>query len=171
MIITRTLATAFGVGLAVIALAVAGVFYLQRGAHLELTGKVLKVRTLALDDNSSLAAVDFRVTDPSDYPFQVHSVTVILEDKSGNSTEGQTVSEMDTHRVFASLPLLGEQYNDVLKERDRVGPHATADRMVMARFELPESKIGQRGRILVRIEEVDGAVAEISEPKQGARVP
>ena len=165
MIISKTLATAFGVGLAVIALAVAGIFYVQRGAHLELNGKVLKVRTVPLDENSSLAAIDFRVSDPSDYPFQVRSVTVILEDSSGNGAEGQTASEMDTRRVFAGIPLLGQQYNDVLKERDRVGAHASADRMVMARFEVPESKLEGRRRFLLRIEEVDGLVSEIKETR------
>jgi len=163
--ISKTFVTAFGVGLAVIALAVAGIFIMQRGAHLQLPGKVLKVRTVPLDENSTLVAVDFRVTDPSDYPFQVHSVTVVLEDAAGNGSEGQTVSEMDTRRVFAGLPLLGQQYNDVLKERDRIGAHATADRMVMVRFELPESKLVARRRFLVRIEEVDGVVSEVAETK------
>lgn len=165
MTISRTLVTAFGVGLAVIALAVAGVFYMQRGAHLELPGKILKVRTVPLDDNSSLAVIDFRVSDPSDYPFQVHSVTVILEDPSGNGAEGQTTSEMDTKRVFAGMPVIGQQYNDVLKERDRIGAHATADRMVMARFEVPEAKLAGRRRFLLKIEEVDGVTSEITEAK------
>lgn len=157
--------TAFGVGIAVIALAVAGIFYIQRGAHLALPGKVLKVRTVPLDDNSSLAVIDFRVTNSSDYPFQVHSVTVVLEDAAGNGTEGQTASEMDVRRVFAGMPLLGKQYNEVLKERDRIGPHSTADRVVMARLEVPEQKLAARRRFLVRIEEVDGAVSEFGETK------
>ena len=165
MTVSRTLATAFGIGLVAIALAVAGVFYMQRGAHLELPGKVLKVRTVPLDDNSSLAVIDFRVTDPSDYPFQVHNVTVTLEDPAGNGSEGQTTSEMDAKRVFAGMPLLGQQYNDVLKDRDRIGAHASADRMVMARFEVPEAKLAGRRRFLIRIEEVDGVTSEIAESR------
>ena len=35
---------AFGVGLAIIALAVGGIFLMQRGDRIELPGKILKVR-------------------------------------------------------------------------------------------------------------------------------
>ena len=45
----KNFAIAFGVGLACIVAAVFGVFFIQRGAHMELPGKVLKVSTAALD--------------------------------------------------------------------------------------------------------------------------
>ncbi len=47
--------------------------------------------------------------------------------------------------------------------RDKLPPHTSWDRMVAARFEVPESKLQARKRFLVRIEEVDGPVTEISE--------
>ena len=74
---------AFGVGLAIIALAVGGIFLMQRGDRIELPGKILKVRTAPLDENSSIAVIDFRMTNPSDILFEVRTVTVELEDKSG----------------------------------------------------------------------------------------
>ena len=43
----NTFAIAFGIGLAVIALAVGGIFFMQRGDKIELPGKILKVRTAA----------------------------------------------------------------------------------------------------------------------------
>jgi len=143
--------------------AVGSVFYMQRGAHLTLPGKVLKVRTAPLDDNSSIAVIDFRVTNPSDYNFMTKSVTIVLEDPSGNQTEGQTSSEMDAQRLFAGLPILGEKFNESLKQRDKVAPHSTIDRMVAARFEVPESKLAARKRFLVRVEEVDGMVSEFAD--------
>jgi hypothetical protein len=162
---SKTLVIAFAIGIAVIAVAVGSVFFMQRGAHLSLPGKVLKVRTAPLDDNSSIAVIDFRVTNPSDYNFMAKSVTIVLEDTSGNQTEGQTSSEMDAQRLFAGLPILGEKYNESLKQRDKVAPHATLDRMVAARFEVPESKLTARKRFLVRVEEVDGMVSEFAEQK------
>ena len=60
---------ALGGGLVAVVCMVGFVFYVQRGAHIELTGKVLKVRTAPLDENASIAAVDFRVSDPADYGF------------------------------------------------------------------------------------------------------
>ncbi|HUK17119.1 MAG TPA: hypothetical protein VLW65_11930 [Bryobacteraceae bacterium] len=160
---SKTLVIAFAIGIVVIAVAVGSVFYMQRGAHLTLPGKVLKVRTAPLDDNSSIAVIDFRVTNPSDYNFMTKSVTIVLEDPSGNHTEGQTSSEPDAKRLFAGLPILGEKYNESLKQRDKVGPHSTVDRMVAARFEVPESKLAARKRFLVRVEEVDGMVSEFAD--------
>jgi len=163
--ISKTLAITFAIGIAVIAVAVGGIFYMQRGAHMVLPGRVLKVRTAPLDENSAIAVIDFRITNPADYTFMAKNVTVVLEDASGNQTEGQTSSELDAQRLFAGLPLLGEKFNESLKERDKVLPRASVDRMVAARFELPEAKLAARKRFLVRIEEVDGLVSELAEKK------
>ena len=55
------------VGLGVVACAVAGVLYMQRGAHTELKGAVLKVRTQAMDEKSAVAVVDFRFANPATF--------------------------------------------------------------------------------------------------------
>lgn len=160
---SKTLAIAFVVGIACIAIAVSGVFYAQRGAHVDLAGKALKVRTTELDEKSSLAVVDFRISNPSDYPFMVRTVTMIMEDGAGKQIEGQTVSEPDAKRVFEGIPLLGQKYNASLIMRDKLPPKESWDRMVAARFEVPEAQLQARKRLLVRIEEVDGKVVEIAE--------
>ena len=51
-------AAAFGIGLVVIAIAIGGIFYMQRGDRIELPGKIIKVRTAPLDEESSIAIVD-----------------------------------------------------------------------------------------------------------------
>ena len=76
-----------GIGLVVVALGIAGVFYMQRGAHLELKGAILKVRTQAMDENSSVAVIDFRFVNPSNYPFVVKEVEVTMVDKDGKTVE------------------------------------------------------------------------------------
>lgn len=162
---SKTLMIGFAIGIAVLAVAVGSVFYKQRGAHMTLPGKVLKVRTAPLADNSSVAVVDFRVTNPSDYNFMAKSVTLVLVDASGNQTDGETASELDAQRLFAGVPLLGQKYNESLKERDKVAPHSTVDRMVAARFEVPETTLQARKHFLVRVEEVDGMVSEFAEQK------
>src|SRR5690349_20997931 len=82
----------FAIGLVVIAIAVAGVFWLQRGSHLELKGSVLKVRTAPMDESSSVAVIDFRFTNPSDVLFVVRTVDVTMEDKDGKVYQGEPVS-------------------------------------------------------------------------------
>jgi hypothetical protein len=154
---------AFAIGIALIAIAVAGVLYMQRGARVGLTGKVLKVRTAPLDDNSSTVVVDFRFANPADVVFVVRTVTVLMEDNAGTEYLGQTIAEVDARRMFEGLPLLGQKYNDTLLMGDKIPSRSTQDRMVAARFEAPEARLEARKRFLVRIEDVDGPVTELSE--------
>jgi len=162
----KELAVPFGIGLGVILIAVVGVLYMQRGAHIELKGSVLKVRTMPLDERTSLAVVDFRFVNPADYPFVVRTCTVVVEGPSGNTTEGTSVTEIDARRVFDYYPVLGKKYNDTLVLKDKIPAHDSQDRMIAARFEVPESQLEGRKRLIVRIEDVDGPVSELIETKR-----
>ena len=94
-------------------------------------------------------------------------MTAIFEDPSGNRTEGTTATEMDARQLFQAMPTLGQKYNSTLLERDRVPPRGQLDRMVMAKFDLPESKLQARKQFVVKIEEIDGGLFEIQErPKK-----
>ena len=136
---------------------------MQRGAHIDPQVKILKVRTTPLDDNSSLAVVDFRLANTSDYPFKVRGVTMEVEHPDGSTTPGEFVSDPDAKRVFEGIPLLGTKYNDSLIMNDTIPPRTSWDRMVAARFDLPESKLQARKRFVVKVEEVDGLVVTIPE--------
>ena len=159
----KTFLAAFGIGLAIIALAVGGIFVMQRGDRIELPGKILKVRTAELDQDSSIAVIDFRITNPSDVQFEVRTVTVEMEDNQGKSYQGQSVSDMDATRLFEGLPVLGQKYNKTLLMRERLGSRGSADRMIAARFQAPLAMIDGRKRFIVRIEEVDGKSFAYSE--------
>ena len=154
---------AFGIGLAIIALAVGGIFLMQRGDRIELPGKILKVRTAPLDEDSSVAVIDFRITNPSNILFEVRTVTVEMDDNQGKSYLGQPVSEMDAKRLFEGLPVLGTKFNPTLIMRERLGSHGSADRMIAARFQAPMALLDGRKRFVVRIEEVDGKSFEYAE--------
>ena len=156
---------ALGVGLGVVAIAVAGVLYMQRGAHIELQGKVLKVRTQAMDENSSVAVVDFRFVNPSDYSFVVREVTVSIVDKDGKTIEGQQVSDLDTGRLFQYYPQLGQKYNEVLVMRNKLPPRQSLDRMIVARFDAPESALESRKKLKVQIVDLDGPTSELEETR------
>lgn len=159
----KTFAAAFAIGIAVIAIVVGCVVYMQRGARVGLAGNVLKVRTAPLDETSSVAVIDFRYRNPAYVRFVVRDVTVVLEDATGNRSEGRTISEVDAQRMFEGLPILGQKFNKTLTTRDVIGANAAEDRMVAARFEFPEAKLESRKRFIIRIEDVDGPITEISE--------
>ena len=151
-------------GLAVVGGLIFTMFTATQGAHLRLEGKILKVRVLALSGSAaSIAIIDFRVTNPSNVPFVVNSVTLHLEPSTGDAADGTTISKNDMENIFRYQKLLGPKYNDTLSLQDRIAPHKTADLMAGARFEVPESAVNSRRSIRVRIEDVDGASADITE--------
>ncbi len=159
----KNLLIGIGAGLVCVALAAWGIVYMQRGAHLEMPGKFLKVRTAPLEDNSSIAIIDFRVTNQSDYSAVVRSVSLFCEEPNGKRIEGTVMADSDAARVFEALPVLGQKFNQSLKLRDILPAHATWDRMVGARFEVGEDQLLKRSRFVIVIEELDKGPFEISE--------
>lgn len=162
-ILSRQFLLTFGIGLVVILIAVAGILYIQRGAHVELKGAILKIRTMGMQDNSSLAVVDFRFANPSDYPFVVRTVDVSVTGADGQSYTSTPVSEVDAKRIFEYYPVLGQKFNPSLLARDRIPGKQSADRMIVARFEVPVAKLDARQNLKIRIEDVDGPVSELLE--------
>jgi hypothetical protein len=156
-------ALVFGVGLSIVAVLVGLVVYANRGSHIRLEGRIQKVRLLATDEKSSVVVVDFRFVNPANYPFVVRHVNVIAEMKDGEKLEGTSVSDIDAKRMFDYYSELGPKYNESLTMRAKVAPRESLDRMVAARFEVPQSKLEQRSRIVVRVEDVDGASSQLAE--------
>ena len=153
------------IGLAAVGAGIGFMWMGTKGNHLVLNGTILKVRTLPLSPVATLAVVDFRVVDPSDIPFMIKSATLTLEPASGAILDGMTVSKPDIENVFKYNPILGPKFNDVLGIRDRVEAHQHVDRMVAARFEIPEAQAEDRKAIHLHVEEMDGVTADFIESK------
>lgn len=152
----------FGVGLLAIGIAVFVIVSSTKGAHLELQGKVLKVRTGALSDDDSIVVLDFRVENISDVPFVVRLVEVTLDKQDGSTVQGVNVSKGDLKRMFQYNRFLGDQYNDALTIKDPIPPHAKVDRMVAARFDLKNRDLEAAKAIHLTIQDMDGALFETS---------
>src|SRR5580704_17264016 len=136
---SKNILIASGIGILCVAIAVAMIFHMQRGAHIEVTGKILKVRTAPLEDNAAVLVADFRITNPADYAFLVNKVTLIVVDARGKQIERATISEIDARRIFEAIPLLGPIYNPSLILRVQIAPHTTVDRITSARFEAADT--------------------------------
>ena len=144
-----------------IALAVLGgglivVVNVNKGSHLELKGSILKIRSGVIDDNNSAAVLDLRVENVSDIPFVVRDVTVTFEDQDGKTLEGNVIAKSDFDSLLRFNRLLGSQLNDGLVIRDRIAPHATVDRMIAARFELPLAHFESGKALHLHIQDMDG---------------
>lgn len=154
-----------GIGLAVVAAGIGVTLMSTKGAHLELDGSILHVRVLSLNPNASIVVLDFRAKNPSDVQFVVKNVELILEPASGEPLTGMSISKADIDNVFKYDKIIGPKYNDVLSIRDKISGHQSVDRMDGARFELGEAAIDARKSIKLRIEDMDGTIAEITEKK------
>ena len=148
------------IGVAVIGTLVFAVMSSTKGAHLQLQGKVLKARTGALSDEDSVAVLDFRIQNTSDIPFVVRQVKVTLEKADGEKSEATLVSKIDMKQLFQFNRFLGQPYNEALSIRDRVPPHGQIDRMVAARFEVPQAQLESGKAIQLWIQDMDGAEFE-----------
>jgi hypothetical protein len=158
--VSKRLLIFFGVGVVAVVIAVVVILTANKGAHLQLQGKILKVRTGALGEGNSIAVMDFRVDNPSDKPFVVRIVEISLEKKDGTMEDGVTVSKSDLKQLFQYNRFLGDQYNEGLGLQDRIAPHSTADRMVAAHFEVSDEDLEKAKAVHLSIQDVDGPLWE-----------
>ena len=159
---SKGFAITFLIGLLVIGAVVWVVFYKQQGAHIDPKGSILKVRTLKLADNSSAAVVEVRLTNDSDYPLVARTIEESAVTAKGD-VPGNVIAELDVKELFKYYPVLGEQYNPVLKAREKVPPHGSIDREVCAQFAIPVNELDDRKDLVVRVEDITGPTAEMHE--------
>ena len=159
---SKQLGLFLGIGLLVIMVAILGILYSTKGSHLELKGQIIKVRTGAIDENSSAAVLDFRVENVSDIPFVVRMVKISAEKENGDRIEGALVSKPDLKMLLDFNKFLGGQYNEALSIRDKIAPHQVMDRMAAARFEVPQAQLEAAKLIHLYIQDMDGPEFETS---------
>jgi len=156
--------TFFLVGLGVVGAAIFVAFYASQGSRVGLTGSILKVRSYP-DGPGAIVFVDFRVTNPSTRAFVVNGVTITMETPDNEVATAVTLSKQDAAKIARYYKLIGPQYNDVLAIQDKIAPVETVDRMAAARFNFAPKFLEQRQTLHLKIQEVDGAVADITEKK------
>jgi len=152
-------AKAFAIGLGVVVVAVAAIMFMQRGAHIDLPGTIM-VRTVGTSDDESLAVVNLHISNPSDYTFEVHNVTMTVETDHGDVTR-EIVSKSDAKRLFESMPHNGPYYAPLYTNAP-IAPHTSGDYTVAASFSMPERMLKDRKRFVLKLVETNGTVVEYS---------
>lgn len=132
------------------------------GNHLVPTGSIGKVRTIQASDDLTYMVVDFKVKNDSDRDMIVRGVESVIDTADGGKLAGSPVAAADVAAAFRSYPLLGEQYNPVLKERDTIPAHRSLDRMVGMRIDAPFDEVEHRKRVTLRVEDITGPVLELT---------
>jgi len=139
------------------------VLYQQKGARLVLAGEITNVRTLGMDEKSSVAIVDFKLTNRSQYPFVVGSTAMSLVDANGETQEGSMVSDGHTKDLFEAFPVLGTKIARSLAIKEKIAPGESRAVTLAARFEIPKGDADVRKLIKVTVTEIDGTVTELSQ--------
>lgn len=159
---SKQLLIGIGAGLVVIAISIFLIFAGTKGAHLELKGKVLKVRTGELDEKSTAALVDVRMENPSNILFVVREVVVKLEMSDGSLVDGMMVPRMNVKQMLEYNKFLGAQYNDTLTIQDKVPARQTIDRMIAVTFPVAMKDMDSAKEIRLSIEDLDGAMFNVA---------
>src|SRR5260370_4269749 len=115
----------FGVGILVVAGALFAILSANKGSHLVLKEKILKIRTGALSDQDSILVLDLRLENPSDVPFVVRQVEVSIDKAHGSKAEASLISKIDIHQLFPFTRFLGDQYNHTWSLKANVAAHST----------------------------------------------
>jgi hypothetical protein len=153
---------ALGIGLAVMAVFVGGILLKQRGSTPRLRGEISNVRTLGVEENASVAIVDFVCVNDSKLLFIVHLTGMTVTDAGGRVHEGRILSASDTKQLFDFFPALGARTADALVMKTRLGAGEARRAMLAARFEISKAELDARRKITVSVQEIDGAVSELS---------
>ena len=149
-----------------VALLIGGGLYWTRNNRLELKGEVLKVRSYSIDQNYTVAVIDFRATNPSTSQFVVKDIDVTLDTSDGKSLDGSIFSEIDARRLFDYYKMLGTKFNPTLLTRDKINSGETVDRMLAVRFTASDAAIQDRKAIHIVVHDVDGIQTEIVERRK-----
>ena len=151
------------IAVAIVGSIIGGGLYWTRNNHLELKGQVLKVRSYSIDQDYTVAVIDFRVTNPSTSQFVVKDIDVTLDTREGKTLDGAVFSEIDARRLFEYYKVLGTKYNETLVIKDKVESGATLDKMLAVRFTGTDANIQNRKALHISIHDIDGPVTEIVE--------
>lgn len=125
----------------------------------QLEGEITQVRTLAMDEKSSVAIVDFEASNPSIVEMMIGDRTLSITNQRGVPYEGRTIGAVDIKGLFQYFPALGEMKNAALIKRVRVPAGEPVSGMVAARFEIPKHELDLRQDLTLRIADIDGSVS------------
>jgi len=118
---------AFGIGFGAMVVILAVVIWVgfarTKGNHLVPEGTIGKVRTAKIADNLTFMVIDFYLKNDSDRDMIVRSVEAEVDQADGTPAMGSVIAAQDTLDALHNYPVLGEQYNPPIKERDIIPAH------------------------------------------------
>jgi hypothetical protein len=137
-----------------------------------LDGEITQVRTLGMDQRSSVAIVNFDAINGSDNLLIIARRDLLVVDQYGTERSGSTISVSDLKYLFELYPALGGMGFEPLVDRVRVESGGPLRGILAARFDMPKHELDQRRAIIFRTEDVDGKQSDLrleSEPRPAGK--
>lgn len=120
------------------------------GATPRLDGEITGVRTLGMDDSSSVAIVNFEAANSSNYELWINRRELAIIDQAGNPLDGRILSVFDIQQLFKYFPALGGMRDEPLIDNRYLAPGESLRGLVAARFEIPKHELDIRQQIAFR---------------------
>jgi hypothetical protein len=138
-----------------------GILLFNRDTAPRLDGRITQVRTLGMDQNSSVAIVNFDAVNGSNNLLIIGRRDLLVIDNNGIERAGSTISVSDLKYLFQLYPALGGMGFEPLVDRVRVEPGDPLRGILAARFDLAKHELDQRQAIIFRVEDVDGKQSDV----------
>lgn len=126
-----------------------------------LDGEITEVRTLGMDDTSSVAIINFEASNASTYEHSIAQREMAVVDQDGNLFEGRILSVFDLQQLFTYFPALGGMKDEPLVDKQYLAPGQSIRGLAAARFEIPKHELDVRREIIFRTLDVKKRRAEI----------
>ena len=131
------------------------------GATPRLEGRITEVRTLGMDDRSSVAIINFEASNASNYEISVTRREMAVVDENGTLLEGRILSVFDIQQLFNYFPALGGMKDEPLLDEQFLAPGERVRGLSAARFEIPKHELDVRQEIIFRTLDVKNRRTEI----------
>ena len=123
------------------------------------------MRTLAMDEASSVAIVNFRGVNTSDRSVFIHQREVTVTGEDGVARTGAPVHISDIQNLFEYFPILGGMKDAPLAPRTEIEPGQELSGLVAARFDVPKHQLDARQSLVVKFYNEIGRSTELSETR------
>lgn len=153
------------VGLILVAALAGLIYWLNLGSQVRLDAEVIRVRTIATSESTSVLIAEVRISNPANVPFVVREASLQVTSRDGSVLAGDLVAQNDLDRLLSYYPAEGPRYNETLKVRSHIAGKARRDWTVAASFRVPAALLSGRRTLSVEIEDVDGVRVNVREKR------
>lgn len=155
-----------GGGLLGAALVAGAVIFYNWDATPRFEGEITEVRTLGMDASSSVAIVNFKATNSSNYEVSIMSRQLEAVDAGGARWQGHILSVFDIQQLFQYFPALGGLRDEPLVDDRHIAPGESLRGLAAARFEIPKHELDARRDLVFRTVDSRGRRTALREPAE-----